>query len=85
VKRLIWVGVGVAVVIIAVGVSRSSFGQRFHQSMAAHEADLRAQLLPDEESLALARETRARHRETELSDDDLTDAVVLPDDGTDYF
>lgn len=83
-KRLIWVGAGVAVVIVAVGVSRSSFGQRFRASMAAHEAALRAELLPDEETLAEARETRARHR-SDIPDDELTDAVVLPDDGTDYF
>lgn len=86
-KRLIWVGVGVAVVIVAVGVSRSSFGQRFRRSMAEHEESLRAALLPDEESLAAARETRARRQTTDRADTgDLSDdAVVFPDDGTDYF
>lgn len=82
-KRLIWVGVGIVVVVAVVGVSRSAFGQRFRQSMAAHEAELRAQLLPDEETLAQARETRAergRHA-ADIPDD----AVVFPDDGTDYF
>jgi hypothetical protein len=85
VRRLIWVGVGIAVAVVVVHeVSRSAFGQRFRQSMAEHEATLRAALLPDEETLAAARETRAQHgRHT--ADGASDDAVVLPDDGTDYF
>jgi uncharacterized membrane protein len=85
VRRLIWVGVGIAVAVVVVHqVSRSAFGQRFRQSMAEHETALRAALLPDEETLAAARETRAQHGRHK-ADDRSDDVVVFPDDDTDYF
>lgn len=88
-RKLLWVGLGVAVTVVVVQqVARSSFGVRFRESMAHHEEALRAALLPDEETLARARETRAGYRgRTRTTDgtEPMSDAEMFPDDGTDYF
>jgi hypothetical protein len=114
VKRLFWVGVGVAVTVVVLrqvskastrvgdvaravspaGVAASigslaeavtTLGTQLRESMAEHEDALRTALLPPEEDLARARETRAaRHRREDrapgLEEDD-----VLPGDDIDYF
>lgn len=88
-RKLLWIGVGIAVTVVVVHqVARSSFGIRFRESMAHHEEALRAALLPDEETLARARETRAAYRARTDSTDSTTDSdttAIFPDDGTDYF
>ncbi|WP_156250613.1 hypothetical protein [Pseudactinotalea terrae] len=111
-KRLFWIGVGVAVTVVVLkqvsklnnrvndvaiavspaGIAASissladnvgTLGTQLRESMAANEEALRNALLPDEQTLARARETRAAHRarpSSAVDDDD-----ILPDDGTDYF
>ncbi len=80
-RLLIGAGVVVVVVVVVQQLSRTERGREFWRSVAEHEERLRAELLPDEETLAAARRTRAgRH-----SLPSLDDADVLPDDGTDYF
>lgn len=119
-KRLFWIGVGVAVTVVVLrqvsrlndrvndvagavspaGIAASigslaenvaTLGSDLRRSMAEHEDALREALLPDEETLARARETRASARGRHRSDADaarladLDDSAVFPDDGTDYF
>lgn len=87
-RKLLWIGLGVAVTVVVVQqVARSSFGIRFRESMAHHEEALRAALLPDEETLARARETRAGYRGRGAAEgpEPVSDAEMFPDDGTDYF
>ena len=111
-KRLFWIGVGVAVTVVVLkqvsklnnrvndvttaltpaGIAASisslaegvgTLGTQLRQSMAENEEALRNALLPDEQTLARARERRAAHRarpSSAVEDDD-----ILPDDGTDYF
>lgn len=112
-RRLFWIGVGVAVTVVVLrqvskvndrvgevanavspaGIASSitsladsvkSLGGQLRESMAQNEDALRAALLPDEETLARARETRAARR-SRGAFTDLDDNAVLPDDGTDYF
>lgn len=114
-KRLFWIGVGVAVTVVVLkqvsrindrvtgvaaavspaGIAASigsladnvaTLGAQLRESMAANEDQLRAALLPDEETLARARETRAAHRARRpTAHSDADEAEILPDDGTDYF
>lgn len=112
-KRVFWIGVGVAVTVVALrqvsklndrvndvagavspaGIAASigslaenvsTLGTRLRESMAQHEDALRDALLPDEETLAQARETRASRRGRHAATD-LDETVVFPEDGTDYF
>lgn len=113
-KRLFWIGVGVAVTVVVLkqvsklnnrvndvaaavspaGIAASisslaenvaTLGTQLRESMAENEDQLRAALLPDEETLAKARETRAAHRARRPSAVEGDEDEILPDDGTDYF
>lgn len=75
---------GIAASIGSLASEVKTLGSQLRESMAEHEDALRGALLPDEDTLARARETRATHRRRP-SDADLDETAVLPDDGTDYF
>ncbi|MFV0426878.1 MAG: hypothetical protein ACK5KU_07570 [Beutenbergiaceae bacterium] len=100
-KRLFWVGVGVAVTVIAArqvakvnGVARvispggiagsigalansiTTMTAQLRESMAEHEASLRANLLPSQESVANARARRLGA---------IDDAAIFDDEDTEYF
>jgi ABC-type transporter Mla subunit MlaD len=114
VKRLLWIGVGVAVTVVVLHqVSRlnnrvngvtavmtpagiaasigslaenvSTLGTQLRESMAQNEEALRNALLPDEETLARARESRAAHRARRTPATAGETHEIFPDDGTDYF
>jgi septal ring factor EnvC (AmiA/AmiB activator) len=53
--------------------------------MAQNEEALRNALLPDEETLARARESRAAHRARRTPATAGETHEIFPDDGTDYF
>jgi len=80
---------GVAASISSLAESVTTLGSRLSASMAEHEDALRAALLPDEDTVARARETRAarrgRHAAPDLDETDLDETDVFPDNGTDYF
>lgn len=112
-KRLFWVGIGVAVTIVVArqvsklnhhvdGVARAvspagiaqslgnvaasvtSMAAQLRESMAENEEALRQALLPDEQTLAAARETRARRQGRHAAPDpDLDD--IFDDENIDYF
>src|SRR4051794_27473762 len=113
-KRLFWIGVGVAVTVVVLKqVSRlnnrvngvaaavspagiaasistlaenvSTLGSQLRESMAENEESLRAALLPDEATLARARETRAAPRARRPTAVEGETDEIFPDDGTDYF
>lgn len=84
---------GVAAAVTPAGIAASignlaenvaTLGSQLRESMAQNEESLRNALLPDEETLAKARETRAAHRARRPHAVE-NEGEIFPDDGTDYF